>query len=95
MAKLPKLPELNLNNIFRCSSNELPKNAVEGDIAEVTDYGKSIFIFTSRNGWVQVLKNNTNNILDELMEVLIKYPNSLIAKDIKNLLKLYEMRIYD
>lgn len=94
MALLPeRMQTLNTTMIYRGSLSALPEKGINGEMVYNTTDGR-IYTFWN-NGWIRVADTVTkSNIIDDLTEVLDKYPDSLIAKDIRTYLELQRMRMY-
>ena len=89
MAVLPKI-----NNEFSYIGvvNELPKKGTNGQIVYSTR--DSALHAYHEAQWVVLTELNSKPIKEELLEVINKYPNSIIAQDVKNLLDSYSWRAY-
>lgn len=94
MTALPeRIPTMSTAMIYQGSFSDLPRAGVNGDLLYNTDDNK-IYVF-SDSRWVSVGNMVAeSNIVDDLTEVLDKYPDSSIAKDIRTYLELQRRRIY-
>lgn len=94
MAKLPEIDRMsNITSNFIGFVNELPKDGTVGQV--VLEAGSSIPYVFNGTSWIELGSlTSTKTIKEELLEVLNRYPGSAIAKDVKNLLELYEKRMY-
>lgn len=98
---MTQLPEINraLNTTFNYigSVNKLPENGVEGQLVYNTS-NDTLEVF-SKAQWIAINNGflsevHPKTIKEELLKVLDKYPDSRIAKDVRNLLEVYERGAY-
>lgn len=98
MAQLPEIDKA-LNTTFNYIGfvNELPKDGVEGQVVYNTS-NDTLEVF-SKAQWIAINNGflsevHPKTIKEELLKVLDKYPDSRIAEDVRNLLKVYERGSY-
>ena len=89
LQRIPRLPQVESCINFMGTYSTLPESAIMGEVVRLEN---GEFFVRSSIDWIPLVRKN--EIIPDLTEVLDRYPNSLIAEDIRKLLKLYEKRAY-
>ena len=88
---------INLSNTtfsYMGDIKDAPENPTLGDL-RIDSRSNEILVYTG-SGWEFLTPIiNKGNIIEDLEEIVSKYPTSEIAKDIKVLLEIYRMGIYE
>ena len=94
MTILPeRIPTMNAVMTYQGSFSDLPRAGTNGDMLYNTNDNK-IYAFLD-NRWVFVADMITkSNLIDDLTEVLDKYPDSSIGKEVRILLEAHRRKSY-
>ena len=87
---------INLSNTtfsYMGDIQDAPENPTLGEL-RIDSKSNEVLVYAG-NGWEFLTPINKGNIIEDLEEIVSKYPASEIAKDIKVLLEIYRMGIYE